>query len=132
MGIISVLLPSLMEVIGKFITSDADKAKAQAEITRHLLENEASLVNSAKEVVKAEIESESKLAKNWRPILMYLLMSLLVWIVAIAPVFGLVSATKESLEAVPGDLWSLLMIGMGGYILGRTGENIVKTIKGKS
>ena len=131
MGILGALLPGLMELISKYITKEEDKVKLQSEITKHILSNEKSVIEASRDVVKAEVESESILAKNWRPILMYLLMVLLVWIIAIAPVFGLVESTKTSLAAVPSDLWNLLMIGMGGYILGRSAENITKSITKK-
>jgi len=131
MGILGTLLPGLMELISKYITKEEDKVKLQSEITKHILSNEKSVIEASRDVVKAEVESESVLAKNWRPILMYLLMVLLVWIIAIAPVFGLVESTKTSLAAVPSDLWNLLMIGMGGYILGRSAENITKSITKK-
>ena len=31
---------------------------------------------------------------------------------------------------LPGGLWALLNVGVGGYVVGRSGEKIAKTVKG--
>jgi hypothetical protein len=123
-SILGTLLPGIFEIIGKYFKNDQEKMEAQARITEHILKNEATVIEASRDVVKAEIESESVLARNWRPILMYLLMVLLIWIIAISPIFHLQEATKVSLQSVPDSLWNLLMIGMGGYIFGRSAEKI--------
>ena len=33
--------------------------------------------------------------------------------------------TQAALSRVPGELWMLITVGMGGYIIGRTGEKMV-------
>ena len=32
---------------------------------------------------------------------------------------------------IPQDLWTLLQIGLGGYVIGRSGEGIAKNFKKK-
>jgi hypothetical protein len=130
-SIISLILPGITSIFDKYLTNEADKAKATQEITQQLLTNEAAITDAAKDVIVAEAESDSPLAKNWRPILMYLLMLMLIWITAVAPIFGLVDVTLKSLQGVPDNLWNMLMVGLGGYMFSRTGEKIVKTLKGK-
>lgn len=41
----------------------------------------------------------------------------------IAPAFGLPSAP------IPSELWTLLQIGMGGYIVARSAEKVSQTLK---
>lgn len=129
-SIFSSILPGIIGVLGRVIPDANARAQAQEEITKLLLSNEATIIAAAKDVISTEIES-GWMGRNWRPTLMFLLMALLVWFVAVAPMFGLVAATKDALSAVPSDLWSLLQIGMGGYIIGRSGEKIA-TVFAKS
>ncbi len=88
-------------------------------------------------IVKAEILGESPVQRNWRPHLMYLIMGLLVWLILIGPFVDAVtgwSLTKAALTAlneVPERLWGLLTIGLGGYVMGRSGEKIVKSWRAK-
>lgn len=133
MSIFTGLLPDLIGLIGRFIPDAEKRAEAQAEITKQILANEKNILDAARDVVSAEINSDSWMAKNWRPSLMYFLMFLIFWIVMVAPFFGLVSQTTDSLKAVPPDLWLLLQVGMGGYIIARSAEkgieSMVKVLK---
>lgn len=131
LSILATVLPGILTILQKAIPDADARAKAQEEITAHLLANEATIIDAAKSVVVAEVTSESWMAKNWRPALMFLLMGLIVWFVVVAPVFGLVGATKVALAAVPPELWSLIQIGLGGYIIGRSGEKIANSVVGK-
>lgn len=86
-------------------------------------------------VVKAEIMGESPVQRNWRPHLMYLIMGLLVWLILVGPIIDqvtgwmLLDASLNALERVPDKLWGLLTIGLGGYVLGRSGWKMVKAWK---
>lgn len=124
MSIFAGLLPDLIGLIGKFIPDAEKRAEAQSAITQQVLANEAKILETARDVVSAEIQSDSWMAKSWRPCLMFLLMAQIVWIVNVAPFFGLVKQTTEALAAVPDSFWSLLQIGMGGYIIGRSAEKV--------
>jgi hypothetical protein len=129
--VLSLVLPVVSKILERAIPDPEERAKVQAELAVAIQEKETAILNAARDVIVAEGSSESKLARNWRPVLMYLLMGLLVWLIAIAPSFGLVEPTKVAMSAVPEDLWNLLMIGMGGYIAGRTGEKIAASLAAK-
>ena len=128
MNIFAGLLPDLIGLVGRFIPDAEKRAEAQAEITKQILANEKDILNAARDVVSAEIQSDSWMAKSWRPCLMFLLMGQIIWIVNIAPFFGLVGQTTEALKAVPPEFWTLLTIGMGGYIIGRSAEKVADSI----
>lgn len=128
LSLLGPLLPSIISVIGRFIPDPAARAQAQAELTKAILDNEAQIISAARDVVVSEVSSDSKLAKNWRPILMYLLMLMIVWLVVVAPMFGNVEETIKAIGGVPDAFWNLLIIGMGGYIVGRSGEKIAGSI----
>jgi hypothetical protein len=97
-----------------------------------LEENRAQIEQASASIVKAEVEGEGIKAK-WRPHMMYWLMGM----VSIIPVFALIEVFTGlflvdvfigGLSQVPGPFWTLLTIGMGGYIGGRTVEKTAKTV----
>lgn len=86
------------------------------------------IVNAQGGVIKAEASSGSWLAANWRPILMLSFTAIIVvnyLVVPIAQWFGV----SEAPLILPPDMWALLKIGVGGYIVGRSGEKIARNLK---
>ena len=75
-------------------------------------------------VVIAEANGESFLQKNWRPITMLSFVSIIVNNYILYPyliLFGLPATVLE----LPGELFSLMTVGVGGYVVGRSGEKIM-------
>jgi hypothetical protein len=70
------------------------------------------------DIVKTEAASENWLTSSWRPILMLTFGALIVarWFGWAAP--GL--SQEEYLK-----LWSIVELGLGGYVIGRSAEKIV-------
>lgn len=75
------------------------------------------------DVVKTEAASEHWLAANWRPLTMITFTALIVarWFGWAAPNLG---------EAEYLKLWSIVELGLGGYVVGRSVEKIVPSIAG--
>ena len=75
------------------------------------------------EIVKEEAQSEHWLAACWRPILMLTFGGLIVarWLGWSAP---------NITEAEVLKLWSIVELGLGGYVIGRSVEKIVPAIAG--
>ena len=119
------LISAIGGVIDKLSTTDEEKLAAKAEIlkiqsdlTVKLAEVDAKFAEAQAKVLVAEAQSESWMTRNWRPILMLSFTYILVHTYVLAPIFGLVA-----LE-IPEDLWVLLKIGVGGYIVSRGVENV--------
>lgn len=72
--------------------------------------------------VTAEINGKSWLQRNWRPLLMLSFTYIIVHNYVLVPIFGLPAA------AIPPDMWQLLKIGVGGYVVGRSAEKIAPQI----
>lgn len=70
----------------------------------------------------AEVKSESWMARNWRPSLMLSFTYIIVHTYVFVPLFGLTHVD------IPPDMWGLLKLGIGGYVLGRSGEKIVPDV----
>lgn len=128
MGFLS-LAEKVTGVVDKFVPDKDAANKLKAEITEKLIDAQA-------QVVIAEAQGD-KIQRRWRPHLMYLIMFLLIWLIMLGPFIDLATGwelTKTGLDAlkeVPVQLWTLLTMGLGGYVVGRSGENMVKAWKSK-
>jgi hypothetical protein len=122
---IAALLPALFPILGdalKRIFPDPEQAaKAQMDLQMAILAKSAELETAAASIVKAEAESEHWLTASWRPILMLTFGCLIVarWLGYSAP--GL--SEGEVLK-----LWSIVELGIGGYVIGRSAEKIVPQV----
>ncbi len=81
------------------------------------------------EVIQAEAKSDSWMASNWRPVLMLTFTAIVAVNWLILPVVSWFGPHLVPL-VLPPDMWDLLKIGVGGYIVGRSGEKITKSLKG--
>ncbi len=120
-------LMAAIPVIGKVIDKlfpDANKAReARAELSKMLLNGELNELEQKAGVVKAEAQGESWLQRNWRPMVMLVFTALVVcrWMGWSAP---------NLTEAVELKLFSIIQLGIGGYIASRGLEKVTRTWKG--
>jgi len=128
-GPLSDLFGKVAAVIDNVHTSGEEKLAAQRELLKlqadfqiRMAEIDAEYAKTQASVIEAEVNSESWMARNWRPITMLTFTFIVAFNYIIAPMFGL------SLLAMPIHLWDLLQIGMGGYVFGRTAEKVIPTI----
>jgi len=116
-------------VIGKFVPDPAEKlalqsqiATATAELQSKMIDADRALADAQASVITAEVKSDSWLAKNWRPILMLTFTFIIAWNYIFVPILGVTAA------AIPADMWTLMKIGVGGYVIGRSGEKIAPAV----
>jgi len=120
--------------IAKMLFSTVDKAipdkdlaeKLKAQLNTQLLQSGTEELKAAASIVEAEAKSNWFVA-SWRPLLMYVLIFILVWNYILGPIIKIFSGTVITFE-LPGDVWTLLNIGLGGYVVGRSGESIARTL----
>jgi hypothetical protein len=120
-ALIPVLAPILGKVVGNLFPDPEQKAKAEAEMLRQLMEHQAQIENAAASIIKAEAESAHWLAANWRPITMLTFLGLIV-----ARWFGWAAPSLSEAEYIK--LWSIVEFGLGGYVVGRSVEKIAPGI----
>jgi hypothetical protein len=89
----------------------------QIEAFNKAEEYETKLLDAKKTIITAEAQSQSWIARNWRPITMLTFLFLVV---------------LDSLGLLPfrlaGEAWTLLQIGLGGYVVGRSAEKVTNVI----
>lgn len=120
------IIPSILGEFGKLIgkvVKDKDQAeRLKADITMAAMEHDFTEMKAATSIIVAEAQGGSTLQRTWRPIVMLFLT-------------GLVGAhwlgfTPDNLTAAEVEsLLDIVKIGLGGYVLGRSGEKMVKAYK---
>jgi len=137
---IAALLPILgkitggvTDIIGKKV-EDKDLAnELNAAITKQIMEQDHSEfethMKESATIIRAEANSQSWLARNWRPMLMCLFGLIIANNYILFPYVNLFAPQNAVLLPIPVDLWDLLKLGIGGYVVGRSGEKIVQVMK---
>lgn len=127
----------LASIIMDDLTKDKIPPEIRVKLEEIVMSHEKEMAEIAlkevalqRDVVVAEITGDSWLQRNWRPMLMCL--------------FGVIIANNyvfnpwlkvmfeiDIIMTIPPQMWSLLKLGVGGYIVGRSTEKAVKEWKKK-
>lgn len=116
-------------VIDKLVKDKDLAEQLKAEIkSQALTQNHDQLVQelqSQTQIILAEAKG-GWLQRNWRPLLMLVIILIIFNNYVAAPYIGLFLPNKELILELPGGLWALLNVGVGGYVGGRSAEKIFK------
>ena len=105
------------------VVEDKDEAnRLKFQIQRQLIETKGSELEAQAKIVLAEAQG-SWLQRNWRPLLMVVFAGLVV-----AHWFGFTASNIP--ESVQNSLLNIVMVGVGGYVVGRSAEKIADKFKG--
>ena len=126
LGAIAPLAKILFNTIEKAVPDKDLQEKLKAELQTQLLQSHTQELKAAASIIEAEAKA-GWFASSWRPLLMYVLIFILVWNYVIGPVIKIFMGAVITFE-LPGDVWSLLQIGLGGYVLGRSAESVARTM----
>ena len=107
------------KVIDNLFTNDEERIHAKNEILKVLKEQQLELQKLQTEIIVAEANG-NWLQRSWRPILMLAFGFIVIYVKFVAPLFDL------KIPELENEFWNLLQIGIGGYVIGRTGEKIAK------
>lgn len=124
-NLIAQVFKPLSDLVDNVHTSEEERqalnnqlAAIQNNISMKMLELEAQKLKAQSDIITAEANGQSFLQRNWRPITMLTFLILVVF-----DSFGWL-ANPLATEA-----WTLLQIGLGGYVIGRTAEKIAPKFK---
>ncbi len=120
-SILAGLAPELFKIVDKTLLDKDQAVELKAAMAAQLMNNDSELIKASSSIITAEAQGESWLQRNWRP-------GLMVWFAILigAYWFGFVPANMP--EAIIADLFQLVQIGVGGYVVGRSGEKIASTL----
>lgn len=128
------LIPAVAGLIGKVIDRAIPDKDEAARLRAHMLdtlhtEGLAELEAQSK-IILAEAQGESALQRNWRPILMLVIVAIVGNNYLVAPYLSAMGLNAAMLE-LPERLWDLMTLGVGGYIGGRSVEKGIAAWKGQ-
>ena len=127
------LIPSIGKSIEKFVP-DKDLAKQLShEIEVLVIGVQSGLIQAKASIIIAEAKGASWIQRSWRPLTMltfvaiiannYIIVPYAVAIIGLDPVTG---ASPLPMLDIPPGMWSLLTVGIGGYIGARSYEKGLK------
>jgi len=126
LGAVAPLAKILFNTIEKSVPDKDLQEKLKAQLQTQLLQSNTAELQAAAKIVEAEAKA-GWFASSWRPLLMYVLIFILVWNYVIGPVIKVFTGAVISFE-LPGDVWTLLNVGLGGYVVGRSAESVARTM----
>ena len=111
-------------VIDKFAMDESEKAELKQQVTMELLRQDDSLLQASKDIIVAEAQGDSSIQRSWRPIVM-------LWFAFLIGMYWTGWIGSKIPDEVVIQLLEIVKIGLGGYVVGRSGEKMVKAWKGK-
>ena len=128
LGAVAPLAKTLLGTIDKAVPDKDLAQKIKAEFNNELLNADMSKFKAAADIVNSEAKSQHWVTATWRPMLMYCLIIIVFNNYILMPYIKYFFGVEITLD-IPHDLWTLLQIGLGGYVVGRSGETIAKNFK---
>ena len=123
-------LPLIGNVLDKIFPDKTAAMEAKAKLMEMAQAGELKELESAAQIITAEANSEHWLTANWRPITMLVFVFIVANNYIIYPYLSLFWNEAPILD-MPQDLWDLIKIGLGGYVVSRGGEKMVTAWKSK-
>lgn len=116
----------LFGLIDKAVADKDEANRLKTEIRSQLIDSENSIVKAQMEIILAEAGGESWLQRNWRPLLMLVIIAIVANNYLIAPYLGAMFGVGLTLP-LPDALWDLMTLGVGGYVGGRSVEKGIRS-----
>ena len=115
-------IPLLGKVVERLIPDPDEAAKAKNQLVDMAVKGELDELAQRAGVIKAEAQGDGWLQRSWRPIVMLVFTALIVarWLGWSAP---------DLSEAVELKLFSIVQVGLGGYIASRGIEKVADKIR---
>lgn len=120
------LIPLLGSLLDKILPDPAAAAQAKLALMNMVQTGELAKLTASADVIKAEATSGNRLASSWRPITMLVFVSIVANNYILAPYLQALFGWHVTLD-MPPQLWDLLKIGLGGYVVGRSAEKMMTT-----
>ncbi len=117
LSIINGMLSSVTNLIDNLSANSKEKEKLKSEVSRTIMEYLDNLAQSQKDIIITEAKG-NWLQRSWRPLVMLAFAA-----VVLLGVFIPIPLLNDN-----SPFWSLLEIGLGGYVIGRSAEKITTNI----
>ncbi len=126
---LTAIIPIVGTVLDKLFPNKETAQKAKLKVIEMQQNGELAGLDAQMKIIVAEANSQHKLAAIWRPLIMLMFGFIIFNNYILYPYLSLFFEEAPMLE-IPVDLWELIKIGLGGYVVGRSSEKIVEKWKG--
>lgn len=127
-GIVTSLIGKVVDKVGDYFPTPEEKLRAKAELMAMVQEQELKELDTRMKAIVAEAQSGSWIASNWRPLTMLTFVFIIANNYIFYPYLSLFWSDAPTLELAP-EMFELLKLGIGGYVVGRSVEKSVKAYK---
>ena len=128
LGIVGKFAGKLIDKVGDYFPTPEEKLRAKAEIMSMINEQELEELDIRMKAIVAEAQSGSWIAANWRPVTMLTFVFIIANNYILSPYVSAFGGPPVHLD-LPPDMWQLLKLGIGGYVVGRSAEKGIKAYK---
>jgi len=130
-GFISSIIDPVVKMVDDLTTTDEERLEIKRKIQEanlkfgeKMLQYEADKLTHQADLIKAEITGKSWFQRNWRPLMM-------LWFAVLLGMYWFDVTPKNLSQETIDNLFTLLQVGIGGYIVGRSAEKIIPQIINK-
>ena len=124
--LITPLITAVSAAADKTLGLFTKKEEVKAEIQK-AAETAAAAMLEAQKIIIAQEAAGNFLQRSWRPIIMLAFGFIIIYAYFLQPAFF--PDAIHVAETLPDQFWSLLNLGVGGYVIGRSAEKIADKIK---
>lgn len=124
LNLIGQIFKPATELIDNLHTSTEEKLaqkavllQLQTDFLKEGLQYEQEQLKQKAAIIMAETKSESWITRNWRPITMLTFLALVV-----------LDQTGQLAFRLADEAWTLLQMGLGGYVVGRSVEKVTPAV----
>lgn len=122
---ITKLVDSLHTSEGEKLAIKAELLRAQTEFAAKALDYEKRLFEVQGDIITTESKADSWLTRSWRPLTMMTFVGLVVWFY-----MGKTFNWPTPDDLFVGELFGLIKLGLGGYVIGRSVEKVIPSVVG--
>jgi hypothetical protein len=125
---VTAILGTATAILNKIFPDPLERAKAESLLLELHQKGELKELESVMNIIVAEAKSEHWIVAAWRPITMLTFAAIVANNYILYPYLSLFWTEAPVLD-LPPDMWAVIKIGLGGYVVGRSAEKVAKTIR---
>lgn len=130
LGFLGEIFTPLTKLVDELHTSEEEKLTIKSQLLslqvagmQQAFDYERANLEARARIIETEAKAKSWLTRTWRPVTMIVFL-----VLVIAYWFGLTPPGLS--EDRVADVFGLIKLGLGGYVIGRSGEKVAETVVG--
>ncbi|OHV12132.1 3TM-type holin [Kushneria phosphatilytica] len=113
----------VLDIIDQTVEDKDQAERLKRRIQSEVIDQQSKSLKARVSVIKAEAESKSAIARDWRPILMLMIVAIMGNNYILAPYLDWIFDSGLMLD-LPAQMWTLLKLGVGGYVAGESARKV--------